>query len=144
MAAFHITSLQDQIPPPLWSKLQQSPLSPKVGTAIAEIAEIYRLSGVPFFREYTDHSFQHSIEVFKTACELFAEDAIEVLSPDDLIFLLLASALHDSGLHVTEDVFLALTEQTNSVVATPVFDDKPWPELWNSFIAEAKRFSAKR
>lgn len=144
MAAFHITSLQDQIPPPLWSKLQQSPLSPKVGTAIAEIAEIYRLSGVPFFREYTDHSFQHSIEVFKTACELFAEDAIEVLSPDDLIFLLLASALHDSGLHVTEDVFLALTEQTNSVVATPVFDDKPWPELWNSFIAEAKRFSAKK
>jgi molecular chaperone HtpG len=144
MVDFNVTALQGLIAPSLWHKLQQSQLFSKVGSVTAELATFYQLSGVPFFREYTDHSFQHSIDVFKTACELLAEDAIEVLSSDDLNFLLLACALHDSGLHITEDIFLSLTEVSYSHIANPAFDDKPWPELWNGFIAEAKRFNAKK
>jgi molecular chaperone HtpG len=144
MSAFNLASLQEHIAPSLWIKLQQSQLFSKVATATAEIAAMYRLSGVPFFREYTDHSFQHSIDVFKTACEILAAESMEVLSADDLNFLLLACAIHDSGLHVTEDIFLGLTEQSNSLAANPAFDEKPWAELWTGFLAEAKRFSAKK
>jgi molecular chaperone HtpG len=72
------------------------------------------------------------------------EGAFEIISADDLSALLLACLVHDSGLHITEGVFLALTEESNSKIVIPELDEKPWPELWTDFLAEAQRFSAKK
>jgi molecular chaperone HtpG len=135
---------EELIPAGLRSKLLQSSLSPSVISTVRALQTHYNLSGVPFFREYTDHSFQHSIDVFKAACDVLAENALEVISSDDLALLLLGCVLHDSGLHITEDIFLALTDQSNSTIANTSFDKESWPELWTDFVAEAERFSAKK
>ena len=136
--------IEEHIPAGLRSKLLQSSLFSGVDAAARLIESHFKLSGTPFFREYTDHSFQHCIEVFKAATDVLANDAIEIISSDDLCILALACMIHDSGLHVTEDVFLALTDQRNKTIGVNNFDSKSWPDLWAEFVAESKRFSAKK
>ena len=41
-------------------------------------------------------------------------------------------------------MFIELTNRENNAVAIRAFDLKSWPELWDEFIAEAKRFNAKK
>ncbi len=139
-----IFMIEEFIPAGLRSKLIQGPLFGTVDLVARFIEGHFKLSGVPFFREYTDHSFLHCVEVFKTACDLLTDESIDVLSSDDMSILLLACLFHDSGLHITEDVFLALTDHSNKGVAIPDFDSRSWPALWTDFIGEAKRFSAKK
>jgi hypothetical protein len=136
--------IEELIPAGIRPKFVQSPLFAGVSAATQLLESHFRLSGTPFFREYTDHSFQHSVEVFKTACDVVSTPSLEVVSPDDLDILMLASLLHDSGLHITEDMFIGLTDQENENIAISAFDSKSWPELWAEFVAEAKRFSAKK
>jgi hypothetical protein len=136
--------IEEYIPAGPRQKIVSSSLGGGTLSISRTLHEHYRLSGIPFFREYTDHSFQHSIDVFRSACDMISESAFEVISDDDLSVLLLACLVHDSGLHITEDVFLALTESSNGKIVVPEFDDKSWPDLWNDFLAEAKRFNAKK
>lgn len=132
------------VPEGLRPKLLQSTVSAKISSVVSVLEEHFRLAGVPFFKEYTDHSFQHSIDVFRSACDILTERALEVISSDDLNILLLSCVLHDAGLHVTEDVFIALTDPANTTIANPSLDTKSWPELWNDYLGEAKRFNAKK
>jgi molecular chaperone HtpG len=136
--------IEELVPAGLRPKFLQGSLFSGVDASARLIETHFRLSGIPFFREYTDHSFQHCIEVFKAACDVLANETVEIISSDDLSILALACMIHDSGLHVTEDVFIALTDQSNKAVAVTDFDSKSWPELWTEFVAEAKRFSAKK
>jgi hypothetical protein len=136
--------IEENIPAGIRQKIIGSSLWPGTRSIAQTLNEHYRLSGLPFFREYTDHSFQHSIDVFRSACDVVPESAFEIISSDDLNILLLAALFHDAGLHTTEDVFLALTDPSNSRIAVPEFDDKSWPELWADFLAEARRFNDKK
>ena len=142
--SFDIAILEGQLPKEIWEKMKRSTLSSPAIIAAGEYEQLFRLSGTPFFREYTDHSFTHSLDVFKTACELFDQETLPALSPEDINILFLSCVVHDSGLHVTEDILVSLLDQSHSVVACPDFDDKPWPELWAEFVAEAKRFNEKQ
>jgi molecular chaperone HtpG len=139
-----ISQIARALPSELWARMQEGSLFPKVATVAPEFEQLFRLSGVPFFREYTDHSFQHSTEVFQAACEMLSAESYTVISPEDLNIICLASFVHDSGLHISEDVFLRLTDPANDKVAIDHFDSANWPELWTEFLAEAKRFSAKK
>jgi molecular chaperone HtpG len=136
--------LDNLIPEGIRPKLLQSPISGKILSAANDLEEHFRLAGVPFFKEYTDHSFQHSIDVFRSACDILTDRAMEVISSEDINLLLLSCILHDAGLHITEDTFLNLTTPTNTRIASPSLDAKSWPELWNDFLGEAKRFNAKK
>jgi molecular chaperone HtpG len=75
---------------------------------------------------------------------MLTDDSLDVISSEDMNILFLACLLHDSGLHITEDMFLRLTDHSNNGIAIASFDSKSWPELWTEFIAEARRFSAKK
>jgi molecular chaperone HtpG len=101
-------------------------------------------SGTLFFKEYTDHSFAHSLDVFTTSCEIVAKEAYNVLSSEDLNILFWACIVHDAGLHFTEDMFLRLVDRNNKTILRPSFDSETWPDLWDAFIAEAKRFNDRK
>src|ERR1700754_565071 len=98
--------IEDFVPGGLRPKLLHSSLFSGVDTTARFVESHFKLSGVPFFREYTDHSFQHCLDVFRAACDVLSNDSMEIVSADDLSILILACMLHDVGLHITEDVFL--------------------------------------
>src|SRR4051812_38040177 len=102
-----IDMFEEIVPAGIRPKLLQSSLSVRIHSAVGQLEEHFRLAGAPFFKEYTDHSFQHCVDVFRSACDILTEGAFEVISSEDLNVLLLSCVLHDAGLHVTEDVFLA-------------------------------------
>jgi len=62
--------LEELVPAGLRAKLVQSQLFAGTSIVARTIESHFKLSRTPFFREYTDHSFQHSVEVFKTACDV--------------------------------------------------------------------------
>jgi molecular chaperone HtpG len=136
--------IEDYIPAGIRQKIVSSSIGAGTLSIARTLHDHFRLSGLPFFREYTDHTFQHSIDVFKSACDMVSDAAFDIVSADDLSVLLLSCLIHDSGLHITEDVFLGLTDPSNSKIAIPEFDKKAWPELWADFLAEAQRFNDKK
>jgi len=114
--------LDHAIPEGIRPKLLVSPISGKVLSVASELESQFRLSGTPFFKEYTDHSFQHCVDVFRSACDIITERAIEVMSSEDINLLFLSCILHDVGLHITEDTFLHLTDSSNVQIANPSLD----------------------
>lgn len=91
-----------------------------------------------FFPEYTDHTARHNQEVLDTALSLLTDPALERLSPKDYLVLTSAVLLHDLGMHLTDDGFATLVGSKNTQVHK--LDNQTWPDLWQSFLAEAKRF----
>lgn len=55
------------------------------------------------FPTYTDHSINHTSEVFKIASEILSDDEIELLNADDLYILSMSCLLHDVGMCIPED-----------------------------------------
>ena len=104
--------IEDYIPAGLRQRLVASNLSAGTASIAGTLYEHFRLSGLPFFREYTDHSFQHSIDVFKSATDMVPDSALEIVSADDINVLLLASLVHDSGLSkYRDDVWLSILKR---------------------------------
>lgn len=101
-------------------------------------------SGLPFFPEYTDHSPKHLEGVLKTAEALISDDGRNAFTAGDAAILVLAVLLHDSAMHLSEDGFLTLVQPENTQVIVSGFGDKPWPQLWEDYMAEASRFDGRR
>lgn len=96
-------------------------------------------SGMPFFPGYTDHSPRHINDVLNAAASLITDEAHSLLSPEDIVVICMAALLHDCGMHLTQDGFRALIEESNQPVVSG-FGDQPWSQLWKDFISEARRF----
>jgi hypothetical protein len=47
-------------------------------------------------------------------------------------------------MHLSEDGFVELVNPASSRPIVPGFSEKPWPELWADFLAEASRFDARK
>ncbi len=63
------------------------------------------------------------------------------ICPHDACALLLACLLHDSALHITEDgFFFPIEGKYPSWQSKYVPLEQTWPEAWNAFLSEAKRF----
>lgn len=145
MTKFKLSTLKELLPSGLYESLTQN--TTFVGESLQaafKFEDWFENSGTPFFKQYTDHSFWHSIDVFRTASELISKQAYGIVSSEDLNILFLACLAHDAGLHITEAMFSTLTNRRNNEVLVPSMDDLPWPTLWDEFIAEAKRFDQKR
>lgn len=101
-------------------------------------------SGLPFFPEYTDHGPTHLRDVIATTEMLIADTAWDRVSSGDVAALVLSVLLHDAAMHLTEDGFLALVGVEGDEYLIAGFGDRPWRELWQDFLAEARRFDARK
>ncbi len=115
-----------------------------LGTA-ATIAPWARDNKTVFFPEYTDHSLIHLNEVLATADSLISDESWPHLTAEDAALLVTSVLLHDSALHLSEDGFFQLIGGTYKPVASNyVKNDPPWPDLWNRFWSEARRFDQRK
>lgn len=117
--------------------------SPELYTAINQNFTIFEpwieQSGMPFFPGYTDHSPRHINDVLDAAASLITDEGHSLLTPEDIVVICMAALLHDSGMHLTQDGFRALIEESNQPIVSG-FGDQPWAQLWKDFISEARRF----
>jgi molecular chaperone HtpG len=127
------------IPEALSKLLTSDDLQSSLATVAWNRAEPWlRENRVVFFPEYTDHSIVHVEKVIRTAVSLIADDAWEVVSAADASALVIATLLHDCGMHLGPDGFLALLARGRATL--PYMSDVPWPQLWADYLIEARRF----
>ncbi len=96
-------------------------------------------SGMPFFPGFTDHSPRHINDVLRTAASLIADTAHDLISAEDVAVLCMAILLHDSGMHLTQDLFRDLVADTGLPLIHGL-GDTSWAQLWKDFLSEANRF----
>jgi molecular chaperone HtpG len=122
---------------------QNSALSGLVSTSLNEFGEWLRQNNVKFFAEYTDHSLEHVENVLQTAYDLIRDECKAFITPHDVATLILATLLHDSAMHISENGFATLVKEDfgSSIKG---FGDKPWNRLWADFLAESRRFSGRK
>jgi hypothetical protein len=100
-------------------------------------------STLPFFPEYTDHGLTHFSSVLSTAVDLMPSEVSDneaLFSAEDCFCLSVSVALHDAGMHLSEDGFAQLLEAPLSQ-SQKVFGDQPWTVLWSDFRQEQKHWS---
>jgi molecular chaperone HtpG len=112
--------------------------------SFAEFEPWLRLSGTPFFPEYTDHGLTHINDVMTTSSAIIRDAAWDVITPADVAALVLAILLHDSAMHLTEEGFITLVSPTSNRLLLTGTLDKSWPGLWTEFLSEASRFDARK
>lgn len=131
------------LPPKLESVLKKDhQLHGAVLISYAEFKPWLESSGTPFFPEYTDHTIKHVIEVLQAASSLIRDESWPVLTASDTAVLCVATLLHDSAMHLSEDGFLTLIHQGGSPRILP--GDEPWPDMWAEFLSEAARFDGRK
>lgn len=95
-----------------------------------------------FFPDYTDHGPVHVRDVIESAVALIADPAWPALTAADAAALVLSAVLHDCAMHLSEEGFLQLI--SGSFPPRPTLaSDRPWPQLWDAFLAEASRFDGR-
>ncbi len=98
-----------------------------------------------FFPEYTDHGFTHLNEVLLTADSIITDKSWPHLTPQDSAAMIMSVLLHDCAMHISEDGFYSLIQGIYPTVKSRYIEEEPkWETLWSDFIAEAKRFHAKK
>ncbi|MBO9441127.1 ATP-binding protein [Phaeobacter italicus] len=112
--------------------------------SVARISEHIASNKLVFFPEYTDHDVTHFEAVLETAVDLATDKSLELMTDIDFAALTTSVMLHDLGMHLTKDGFETLVSPKSPMVAIEGFGDLPWNELWVTFLAEAKRFDAKK
>jgi hypothetical protein len=97
---------------------------------------------LPFFPEFTDHGPRHISEVLATATSIITDRAWELLTGADAAALTLSVLLHDSAMHLTEDGFVWLIQQSEPRLTG--YGDLPWRVLWQMFLGEVSRWDERR
>jgi molecular chaperone HtpG len=112
--------------------------------SLSELEPWLRVSGMPFFPEYTDHGPKHINEVMATACSIIRDESWSVITAEDVAVLVLAILLHDSAMHLSEDGFVSLVQPDSERHHIDELGDEPWASLWVDFLEEASRFDARK
>lgn len=112
--------------------------------AVSKISSHISANKLIFFPEYTDHDITHFEAVLETAVDLATEKSRELMSDIDFALLTTSVMLHDLGMHLTKDGFCTLISADSPLRPIEGFGDRPWNELWVSFLAEARRFDANK
>jgi molecular chaperone HtpG len=94
--------------------------------------------GLPFFPNYTDHGPAHISAILRSADLLITPEAYGVLSPQDAGVLILASLLHDSAMHLTEDGANAFIRRKSSEKLLKPIDKLSWAALWAGHVREGR------
>lgn len=62
------------------------------------------------FSQYTDHSIEHTLSVFKIAAEILSDTEINSLDSDEIYILSMSCLLHDVGMCIPEDKIKSIAE----------------------------------
>lgn len=126
------------------SKLEPVPkLDAAVRTNFERFEPWLEQSGMPFFPGFTDHSPRHISEVLQTAAALIPDASHELITPEDVTVLCMATLLHDCGMHLTQSGLRAIVADEGPTVITGL-NDVPWSALWEQFLGEASRFGEEK
>ena len=136
-----------QLPWPLKELLDQEPeLSSQLHPFLKASSALLVDNALTFFPSFTNHGVDHVVDILHTARKLIPDSVwnASILSPADAACLLVATILHDIGMHLSATSFIALIEpeegSSTPIVASERFGDHPWRELWEDFLREASRF----
>lgn len=132
-----------KIPPQMLEILQRNDrLNGGIHHVLSVIRPWFEDNKLVFFPEYTDHGVTHIQEVFDTTAALIPKGAWELLTPEDIATLILGIVLHDCAMHLSEDGFITLINDDSRHSAA--FNDKPWRQIWDEFMSEARRFDERK
>lgn len=147
-----------EFPKPLKDLLDESDLQAPLRAFADRVGEILADNKLPFFPDYTDHGTDHINRVLKSEVELVPKNVWETSRKDsdprllcdaDAAVIIGGTLLHDIAMHLRPNGFLELVSKDSRFQPIPWFAeghedysaDRPWPELWEDFIREARRFS---
>lgn len=119
-------------------------LTAAVHGTLAEFGPWVEYSGTPLFPEYTDHGPRHIEKVLTTASSLIRDEAWGIVTPMDAALLMLATLLHDSAMHLSEDGFLALVRGEAGQRRLGGFEEEAWPSLWDAYLHRARRWDSRK
>ncbi|KQB37347.1 ATP-binding protein [Flavobacterium aquidurense] len=110
---------------------------------VSQYDQILKENNLYFFEEYTDHGINHIESILNSSIKIIPNETIEQFLNNDsesIAIYILATILHDIGMHLTYDGFCALISGRNDDIRINEIDTKTWTELWNDFLDEARRF----
>ena len=140
--------------------LEKSDLQASVRALADQIGNILSDNKLPFFPDYTDHGIDHVNRVLQFEVELVPKAVWEhsqndsnprLLCDADAAVIIGATLLHDIAMHLREDGFRELVSPDSRFRSLSWFKDahedhaadRPWHELWEEYVREAKRFSER-
>jgi molecular chaperone HtpG len=132
------------IPDALLALLSESPEEGPVRLAFERYLAVLSTanSGLFFFPEYTDHGPAHIRNVLTTAVALLSKKAWATLTSNDGAVLASSALLHDAAMFLTADSLIYLLTTPSSPVI-PQLDAKSWPDLFEDFYGQARRWDGK-
>ncbi len=120
---------------------QDQRLEGAITSAVDDFSVWFAENRTPFFVDYTDHGVQHISNVLASADALIVDEAWHKLTPIDAAYLIGASLLHDSAMHLSVDgLAYLLREQDPFVVSKLMQKSASWADEYHSFIQEATRW----
>src|SRR5215469_15307062 len=147
-----------EIPKPLKRLLEDSEFDAPVKTLVDRVSEILADNKLPFFPDYTDHGVQHVSLVLHSEVDLVPKVVWEkstkasdprLLCDADAAVIIASTLLHDIAMHLHPVGFLELVSKDSRFRPRPWFNesheghfaDRPWHDLWDDYVREARRFS---
>lgn len=92
-----------------------------------------------FFPEYTNHKLLHISNIIEISTALIPSDCDADLTGEDIAVYIISVLYHDIGMHITYEGFCRiLTEGFLAHGYEGIYDDRPWPLLWEDYIHEAR------
>lgn len=138
--------------------LEDSDLEAPIRVLADRVGEILADNKLVFFPDYTDHGTDHINRVLRSEVDLVPKQVWEgskreseprLLCDADSAVLIGATLLHDIAMHLHPAGFLELVGKESRFRPLPWFkdsheghsSDRPWNELWEDYVREARRFS---
>jgi hypothetical protein len=120
--------------PELFSKKLEGNLRIRsaIDSSFSPVADILKISKLPFFPDYTDHGIPHLSKVLEIADKLIADRARELFSAEDAAVLTFSVLSHDLALHLSEAGFQSLLKAPS------------WANLWREFLSTAKHWDDRK
>jgi molecular chaperone HtpG len=116
-----------------------------VFTVLESFGQILKENKLFFFEEYTNHGVAHIEQVLIASDNLIPIDTFDhILTSKDIAYYILAVILHDLGMHIRAEGLLSLISGENDMLLNNDLDSCTWSQLWNEYVAEAKRFEKKQ
>lgn len=147
-----------EFPKLLRQLLEDSPFQAPIRLLADRVGEILADNKLPFFPDYTDHGIDHVNALLKSEVDLVPKQVWEgsledsdprLLCDADAAVIIGATLLHDIAMHLRVDGFRELVSEDSRFQPLPWFKenqeghllDRPWNELWDDYVREARRFS---
>ncbi len=122
------------------------------------MGEILADNKLPFFPDYTDHGTDHTNRVLISEIDLVPKEIwanskrdsdARLLCDADAAVIIGGTLLHDIAMHLRIDGFRELVSKDSRFRPLSWFNenheghsaDRPWNELWEDYVREARRFS---